>query len=39
MEGIKGVGMRTERLALKDIVSLLFSSYNPAVHNSQSELE
>lgn len=37
IEGLKGAGMRTERLQLKDIVSLLFSSYNPAVHVSQSD--
>ena len=37
IEGLKGVGLRTERLELKNIVSLLFSSYNPAVHVSQSD--
>ena len=37
IEGLKGAGMRTERLEVKDIVSLLFSSYNPAVHVSQAD--
>lgn len=37
IEWLKGAGLRTERLELKHIVSLLFSSYNPAVHVSQSE--
>lgn len=37
IEGLKGAGMRTERLELKDIVSLLFASYNPAVHVSQAD--
>lgn len=37
MEGLKGAGMRTERLQVKNIVSLLFSSYNPAIHVSQAD--
>ena len=37
MEGLRSAGMRTERLELSAIVSLLFASYNPALHISQAE--
>ena len=37
IEWLKGAWMTVERLELKDIVSLLFAAYNPAVHVSQSD--
>lgn len=37
IEWLRAIGLETSRLELKDIVSLLFSSYNPAVHVSQSD--
>ncbi len=37
MEGLRSAGMRTERLELSAIVSLLFASYNPALHISQAD--
>ncbi len=37
IEGLRGIGVRAERLWMKDIVSLLFSAYNPAIHGSQAE--
>lgn len=36
-EGLRGLGIDTERLELTDIVSLLFKFYNPTVHNDQAE--
>ncbi len=37
MEGLKGLNIDTERLALTDMVSLLFKFYNPTMHNDQAE--
>lgn len=37
IEWLRAIGLKTERLQMKDIVTLLFSAYNPAVHVSQSE--
>ena len=37
MEWLRGIGLTTERIGMSSIVSLLFSSYNPAVHVSQAE--
>jgi hypothetical protein len=37
LEGLRGIGLRAEKIGMTDIVSLLFSAYNPAVHVSQAE--
>ncbi len=37
-DGLRWIGLATERLAMPDIVSLLFSCYNPSIHASQTEL-
>lgn len=37
IEGLRGIGLQAQRIWLRDIVSLLFSSYNPAVHVSQAD--
>lgn len=36
-EGLRAVGMNTQKLGLEGIVSLLFESYNPSLHVSQAE--
>lgn len=36
-EWLRSAGMQTERLEMKEIVWLLFSSYNPSLHVTQSE--
>ena len=36
-EGLKGLGIDTERLELTDLVALLFKFYNPTLHNDQAE--
>jgi len=38
-EGLKGLGIDTERLELSEIVSLLFKFYNPTMHNDQAETQ
>jgi hypothetical protein len=37
IEWLRGIGLRAERIGMTDIVSLLFSVYNPAVHVSQAD--
>lgn len=37
-EGLKGLGIDTERLEIGDIVALLFKFYNPTLHNDQAEV-
>ena len=36
-EGLKGIGITTEKLELTDIVALLFKFYNPTVDNDQAQ--
>lgn len=37
IEWLRGIWLRAERIGMTDIVSLLFSVYNPAVHVSQAD--
>lgn len=37
IEGLKAAGMNCKRLEMTDIVSLLFTVYNPSLHNSQAD--
>lgn len=38
-EGLAGMGIKTHQLSTKEVISLLFSIYNPLLDSSQSQLE
>lgn len=38
-EGLSGMGIKTHQLSTKEVISLLFSIYNPLLDSSQSQLE
>ena len=38
-EGLAGLGIRTTQLNTKDVISLLFSVYNPLLDSTQAQRE